>query len=244
MSYLKLNAHEARRIYAIGDIHGRMDLLEKVARSIAADVEAHGGEGALVITLGDVVDRGPHSRAVLDFLSGPRPFAVPYVGLLGNHEQMLLGFLDQPRENSNWCKHGGHETLRSYGIATTQTMLGRGYDTAAETLSWAMPPHHLDYLKSLRLGVMTERFFFCHAGVKPGVALDEQRVEDLLWIREEFLNSAEDFGRYVVHGHTVVPAVDIRPNRINIDTGAYDSGQLTCLVVEDADMFLLTSPET
>ncbi|MCK0195590.1 serine/threonine protein phosphatase [Ancylobacter sp. 6x-1] len=241
VSILHLEGSAApRQIYAIGDIHGRLDLLKIMVKLIAADLDQYGREGALVVTLGDIVDRGPDSREVIELLAG-NPFKVPYVAIAGNHEQMFLDFMGHPRRGMGWCRQGGIETLRSYTVPTAGIMMGRGLSAAAETLEWVMPPHHQQFLRSMRWGVRVPGFFLCHAGVRPGVPLDEQTPEDLFWIREEFLDSKEDFGAMVVHGHTVVPQIDVRSNRINIDTGAYQSGKLSCAVLDHDQCYSLVA---
>ena len=220
------------RVYAIGDIHGRLDLLERAIAAIRRDVDAHGPE-ALTVTLGDYVDRGPASRGVLDRLAA-NPFPTPYVALKGNHEAVFETFMATAEGGDHWRKFGGLETLHSYGVPIADMMMGRNFEAAAERLRAALPDAHRDFLASLKLSHMQDGYFFCHAGVRPGVALDRQSDKDLLWIREEFLGSTQDFGKVVVHGHTPVDAPDVRPNRINIDTGAFITGQLTCIVLDEA----------
>jgi serine/threonine protein phosphatase 1 len=221
---------EASRIYAIGDIHGRLDLLERAIAAIERDVKDQDG-AALTVTLGDYVDRGPASRGVLDLLSH-NPFPTPYVALKGNHELMLEAFLADPALGPQWKEFGGLETLHSYGISAGRFMLGRNYPAAAEALREAIVPH-LGFLQSLKTSYSHGRYFFCHAGVRPGVPLDRQDDHDLLWIRAEFLASELDFGSIVVHGHTPVERPEVKTNRINIDTGAFATGQLTCVALDD-----------
>ncbi|MEJ2373895.1 MAG: metallophosphoesterase family protein [Pseudolabrys sp.] len=218
-----------QRIYAIGDIHGRLDLLERAIAAIARDVAEH-GPAALTVTVGDYIDRGPASRGVIDLLAQD-PFAAPLVALKGNHEDMLEAFLADPAVGPHWLDNGGLATLRSYGV----DLRGQGradFAAARDALRAALPPAHRDFLRGLRTWFSAGDYFFCHAGVRPGVALDCQREEDLIWIRGEFLASTEDFGKTVVHGHTPVPEPEVRPNRIGIDTGAYASGRLTCVVLD------------
>jgi serine/threonine protein phosphatase 1 len=219
----------AARIYAIGDIHGRLDLLDRAIDAIDRDLKEHGG-AALTVTLGDYVDRGPASRGVLDRLS-VNPFPTPYVALKGNHELMLEAFLADPALGPQWRDIGGLETLNSYGIPVSRIMLG-GYDAAAQELSEAVAPH-IVFLRSLKTSHSHGKYFLCHAGVRPGIALDRQDDYDLMWIRAEFLGSDMDFGKIVVHGHTPVERPEVKFNRINIDTGAFATGQLTCVVLDD-----------
>ncbi len=220
----------AARLYVIGDIHGRSDLLDRMIGEIRRDVERH-GDDCLTVTLGDYVDRGPDSRGVLDLLV-KNPFPARYIALKGNHEDLLEMFLRDPARGTHWRRVGGLETLQSYGVRVAPLMLAKSYRQAAEQLRAAMPPEHLQFLASLKLSLDAGEYFLCHAGIRPGVAFERQSKEDLLWIRDEFLGSAMDFGKVVVHGHTPAEAPEILPNRINIDTGAFATGRLTCLVIE------------
>jgi len=225
------------RLYAIGDVHGRLDLLERAIQAIDRDVAERGGT-ALTVTLGDYIDRGPQSRGVIERLS-VNPFPTLYVALKGNHETLLEAFLADPSVGAHWRRLGGLETIASFGVPVQQLVLGRNYEDAAAQLRQALTQQHRDFLASLKTSVVVGRYFLCHAGVRPGVPLDRQREDDLLWIRDEFLNSTEDFGKIVVHGHTPVAEPEVLPNRINIDTGAFMTGRLTCVVLEkDRHRFL------
>jgi calcineurin-like phosphoesterase family protein len=228
---------EAARIYAIGDIHGRLDLLDRAIAAIERDVKEYGA-AALTVTLGDYVDRGPASRGVLDRLC-VNPFPTPHVALKGNHETFLAAFLADPGLGPQWRDYGGLETLHSYGISASRFMLSRNYDAAAQALQEALPASHVGFLQSLKTSHSHGKYFLCHAGVRPGVPLERQDERDLLWIRNEFLASDVDFGKIVVHGHTPVEAPEVKPNRINIDTGAFATGRLTCVALdEDGHRFL------
>jgi serine/threonine protein phosphatase 1 len=233
---------EGVRIYAIGDIHGRADLLAQLAHLILLDIRAAPPSGrALVVFLGDYIDRGMDSRGVLDALTRSA-FKTQAVFLRGNHEAMMLAFLDDVGAGPGWIQNGGLETLHSYGIDTVGLRTGGSLETAQSALRDALPPTHLDFLLSTRLTFTSGDYFFCHAGARPGRLLTEQVESDLLWIREEFLDSRADFGFRIVHGHTPVMQPEVRPNRINIDTGAYISGKLTCVVLEGELLrFLQTS---
>jgi serine/threonine protein phosphatase 1 len=222
---------EPRRIYAIGDIHGCRDLLDRMIEEIRGDLAAHPVDSALTVTLGDYVDRGPDSRGVVDRLAG-NPFPTAYIGLKGNHEEMLVEFLRDPSVGELWSCNGGLETLHSYGIDVGPLMRGRGYEAAALAFERALPRAHLDFFASLRICLSLGRYFLCHAGVRPGVPLQHQREHDLLWIRDEFLRARTGFEKVVVHGHTPAPEPEIRLNRINVDTGAFITGRLTCAVLE------------
>ncbi len=223
-------ANRYKRLYAIGDIHGRLDLLDEMVRKIDRDLEDHRAGECLTVTLGDYVDRGPDSRRVLERLSG-NPFATDYVGLKGNHEELLQSFLDARSPAKHWLQLGGAATARSYGMEI-EGLADGDLAKIGKRLRAAIPAEHFRFLASLRTSLTVGKYFFCHAGVRPGVALDRQRDEDLLWIRNEFLKSTADFGKIVVHGHTPTDYPEVLPNRINIDTGAFMTGRLTCLVLE------------
>lgn len=229
--------NENTRIYAIGDIHGRLDLLERAIAAVARDVDRH-GPAALTVTLGDYIDRGPASRGVIERLAAS-PFPTPYVALKGNHEALLEKFLSDPLVGLHWRALGGLETLHSYGVPVGELRLGKNVEAAADGLRAALPEHHLNFLRSLKTSFSHGQYFLCHAGVRPGIALERQSEEDLLWIRDAFLSSTMNFGKIVVHGHTPIERPDVQPNRINIDTGAFATGQLTCVVLdEDGHRFL------
>jgi serine/threonine protein phosphatase 1 len=233
--------HGGTRLYVIGDIHGRSDLLDGMIEEIHRDFEAGGECSGLTVTLGDYVDRGPDSRGVLDRLAR-NPFPTKYVALKGNHESLFEAFLRDPSTCARWRKMGGLETLHSYRVPVGELMVGKGFDQAAAALNKAVPDHHLRFITSLKLSLTAGNHFLCHAGVRPGVPLDRQNEEDLLWIRNEFLNSSTNFGKVVIHGHSPTEWPDVRHNRINIDTGAFATGRLTCVVIEgDRQRFLFAA---
>jgi serine/threonine protein phosphatase 1 len=219
------------RVYAIGDVHGRADLLQSLLTVIDVDLARSAPERAIQVFLGDYVDRGPNSRAVIDLLI-ERSKSHETVCLRGNHEVFLLEVLKDPARLQEWRHYGGLTTLVSYGITPTMNPSAEEQVELIEGLRHAIPSAHYDFLHQLPSSFTCGDFFFVHAGVKPGIALDRQKDEDLLWIRDEFLTSEQRFGKYVVHGHTPVPAPEIRPNRINIDTGAYATGNLTLLTIQ------------
>jgi serine/threonine protein phosphatase 1 len=237
---LQLSGPEPSRIYAIGDVHGRLDLLDRLIDRIGAELSSSQAEHALVVTLGDYVDRGPKSAGVLDRLTDGC-FPCAHVALRGNHEEILLSFLDDAAVLERWRRQGAVETLISYGVPVGEVMRGRGLEQARTALLAALPESHMAFLKGLGTSLTVERYFFCHAGVRPGVPLDRQSARDLAWIRDEFLSSTADFGKVVVHGHTPVPKADIRPNRINVDTGAFLTGTLSCAVLEGERVRILTA---
>jgi serine/threonine protein phosphatase 1 len=220
-----------QRIYAIGDIHGCRHLLDRMIEEIRNDLRAFPVKDALTVTLGDYVDRGPDSRGVVERLA-ENPFPTAYLALKGNHEDMLARFLRDPSAGDLWSRNGGLETLHSYGIDVGPLMRGRACGATATAFEKALPRAHLRFLASLRLCFSIGRYFFCHAGVRPGLPLTHQREDDLLWIRDEFLRDRTDFGKVIVHGHTPMPEPENRPNRINVDTGAFITGRLTCAVLE------------
>jgi serine/threonine protein phosphatase 1 len=212
------------RLYVIGDIHGRSDLLDRMVTAISLDLAAHPVESALTVTLGDYVDRGPDSRGVIERLMR-NPFPTALVALKGNHETQFEAFMDDPPAADHWRRVGGMETLDSYGV-------GRCNEEAAEALNAVLPPADSAFLRSLWTSLPVGKYFLCHAGVRPGVPLDRQSDQDLLWIREEFLRSRADFGKIVVHGHTPTDLPEVLVNRINVDTGAFYTGRLTCAVLD------------
>jgi len=222
---------ETGRLYVIGDIHGRADLLDRMIGEIANDLAAHPATDSLVVTVGDYVDRGPDSRGVIERLLG-NPFPTRFIALKGNHEALLHEFLLNPQVADHWRRLGGLETMQSYGVAVGEVMRGRNYLDAARALATAIPAAHFDFLASLRTSLTVGKYFICHAGVRPGVPLNRQSEEDLLWIRDEFLSSRADFGRIVVHGHTPAEQPEVLPNRINVDTGAFMTGRLTCAAID------------
>ena len=180
------------------------------------------------------------SRGVLDRLAR-NPFPTEYIALKGNHEELLGTFLIRPEIGSQWRRLGGLETLHSYKVPVAALMVGKGFDEAAQALRQALPEAHSAFLTDLKLSLTVGGYFLCHAGVRPGVPLESQRAEDLLWIRDEFLSSKVDFGKIVVHGHTPAQSPEVLANRINIDTGAFATGRLTCLVIEDGGLRFLST---
>jgi len=219
------------RIYAIGDVHGRIDLLDSLLARIDDNLATAPIERAIHVFLGDYIDRGPNSRNVVDRLI-ERSRTHEVVCLKGNHEAFILEFLEDPAVLADWRQLGGLPTLMSYGLTPPSRMESSGHEKIAAALRQTMPDEHRKFLSSLQMTFVCGDYFFVHAGVRPGVPLAAQEEQDLLWIRDEFLGSKTDFGKIVVHGHTPIEAPDIRRNRINIDTGAFASGNLTCLVIE------------
>jgi len=226
------------RIYAVGDVHGRLDLLDDLLAKIKDDIAHRPVERALHVFLGDYIDRGCCSRDTIDRLirHGEQKESV---FLKGNHEAIALKCLSDRTLFDQWMRLGGLETLMSYGIERQVLANGRSIAELQAAFHRALPSSHIRFFRELKLSFVCGDFFFTHAGVKPAVALAQQRETDLLWIRQEFLSSTEDFGKIVVHGHTPVPEVEIEPNRINIDTGAFATGRLSCLVIEDQSLSVI-----
>ena len=231
------------RIYAIGDVHGRYDLLCQVHDWIEADLARIQPQDWRVVHLGDYIDRGPQPRQVLEFLI--RRSADPrIICLKGNHDHYLTDFADDMDTAylERWLTYGGAETFEGYGIdpgfATLPVHDPMRPEIHAELLE-AVPPEHLDFLDALDLSLHLGDYFFAHAGVQPGVALDRQQDWKLMWMREPFLSSDEDLGAVVVHGHTISDVPVVRRNRIGIDTGAFRTDRLTCLVLEGARFGIL-----
>lgn len=231
-----LRVPEGHAVYAIGDIHGCLAPLERLERRILADATARGTKERIIVYLGDYIDRGPDSAGVLDHLiERPLP-GFHAIHLCGNHEDYMLRFLADPSVGSDWHRNGGDATLGSYGLDPVHEW-GRLRAELARTL----PIRHRAFLEGLRLFHVEGDYLFVHAGIRPGLPLERQSREDLLWIRGSFLNSDLRHEKIVVHGHSITRDADVRPNRIGIDTGAFMSGRLTCLALEGTERRLLSS---
>jgi serine/threonine protein phosphatase 1 len=233
---------EGTLVYAVGDVHGRADLLEKMHAAILKDALDVPAERKVVVYLGDYVDRGPHSKKVVDILLDKPLKGFERVHLMGNHEAFLIEFLNDLEAGPGWFFNGGLTTLSSYGVK-----IGKHDELSYEVLQRVqsellakMPKSHLDFYKTLDFSRTEGDFFFVHAGIRPGVPLDNQTDEDMLWIREEFLGCEDDFGKVIVHGHTITWEPEVKSNRIGIDTGAFASGVLTALVLEGREQDFLT----
>ena len=234
------------RIYAIGDVHGHLDKLREVHRQIARDQVDQGGGGETIVHCGDFVDRGPDARGVIDFLIDGQAAGRPFVTLLGNHDLMMLQFLRSDpgskrfKDLQFWLrpKVGGRQTLASYGVTASPLRLARRIWADAVA---AVPQAHIDFLERLTAPHVEAGCFFCHAGVRPGLPLEAQSLDDLIWIREPFLSDLSDHGMLIVHGHTPVEEVTHYGNRLDIDTGAGFGRALSAVVIEDDAVFRLTS---
>lgn len=232
---------EGQRIYAVGDIHGRLDLLTGMLARIRGDLAARPHPRPLVVFLGDYVDRGPDSRGVIEALIGFRAGDIPTAFLLGNHDRYVLAYLDDPDWYDltfHWLADnlGGAATLASYGVPGANPARPAA---TRDPFAAAFPASHRAFLDSAALSIRHGAYVFAHAGIRPGVPLAEQDPDDLVWIREPFLTATEDFGFKVVHGHTIARAVEHHPNRIAVDTGAFRTGVLSCVVLEGSEVALL-----
>jgi serine/threonine protein phosphatase 1 len=226
------------RIYAVGDIHGRMDLLDICLSKIERDVAERPCSHSVQVFLGDYIDRGMWSRGTIDRLIN-RDASHECIFLKGNHEHIAMRCLTDLTLIPKWMRLGGIETLISYGVVPTISTEQRQIVATQIAFQESLPASHFRFFAGLKNQFECGDFLFVHAGVRPNVDLSNQKEEDLLWIRDEFLSSKEDFGKIVVHGHTPVPSVDIRSNRINIDTGAYSTGLLSCLVLEQDKLSII-----
>jgi serine/threonine protein phosphatase 1 len=216
-------------VYAVGDIHGRADLLDDLLQRIAHDAARHADDHVRrLVFLGDYVDRGSASRAVVERLLRPPLPSFATIYLRGNHEQAMLDFLDERSDGQAWLTYGGAETLMSYGVS----VMGCSTNELRGALAAALPPPHLNFLRACILHHTVGDYVFVHAGVRPRIALNAQDPLDLLWIRDDFLDAAEALpGKVLVHGHTIRKRQENLAHRINIDTGAFFSGRLTCVVL-------------
>jgi serine/threonine protein phosphatase 1 len=216
-------------VYAIGDVHGCLDQLIDLERLIAADALGLDGEKWLV-TLGDQIDRGPDAAGVIAHVMGPGPEGLRRFSLLGNHESLLLDFIQNPAANADYVEWGGLDTLRSYGIDIDFPPL-RSSEAVGQRLLAELPPAHLAFMEDLALYLSLPGWLFVHAGIRPGVPLAQQSDDDLIWIRAPFLTSQLTGGLRVVHGHT--PSADIvaTPHRIDVDTHCYHTGKLSAVRV-------------
>lgn len=230
------------RVYAIGDIHGRVDLLRVAHARILEDAKTSSAKRKVVVYVGDYIDRGSESRQVVDLLLNEPLVGFEAIHLRGNHEQALLDFWGDSAIAPEWFFYGGDATLSSYGVARPAP--GGGPDALLKVqadFKAKLPERHLAFYRSLALSHREGDYLFVHAGIRPGVPLEAQSEHDLLWIRDVFLQSTVDHGYVVVHGHTITPRPELKSNRIGIDTGAYATGRLTCLMIEQDEREFLTT---
>lgn len=230
-----------RRLYAIGDVHGCYAEMCALLVRIEQDHRARPDAECFVVFLGDLIDRGPHSRDVLRHLIDRPPSFARTLVLKGNHEEMMLRSLrGEPGLIRDWLKHGGDTCARSYGLDPAR-LLTEDVDTLEHLLTRHIPDEHLDFLETCIDQVRFGDYLLVHAGVRPGVALEAQTGHDLRWIRGEFLETDKPLGAVVVHGHTVTEQVVQKTNRIGVDTGAYRTGVLSAVRLEGAERSILTA---
>ncbi len=233
---------EGRRVYAIGDIHGRLDLLDLLLEAIGEDDRRRGaGCRTELIFLGDLVDRGPDPRGVVERLLALSRGTTPVRFLMGNHEEVFLRAVEgDVRALRFLIRIGGRETLLSYGI-TEAEYRDLDYEALAALLPGRVPPAHVAFLAAFEPMIEVGDYLFVHAGLRPGIALEDQSLGDLYWIRDDFLNHRDSFGKMVVHGHSITGDVDQRPNRIGIDTGAFATGRLTAVGLEGGERWFMST---
>lgn len=230
-----------KRLYAVGDIHGRLDLLDQLLDRIKGDIRTSPRTTPIVVFLGDLIDRGPDSAGVIERLRSLRNFPAQTLFLLGNHEEILLRVLaGEPAVAYDWLKFGGDACAESYGLMPA-VLEAMDEKRIAQMLAEAIPVAHVAFLKEFGDTVRFGDFLLVHAGIRPGVPIEEQQPRDLRWIRDAFLNDDHDHGYIVVHGHTITDQVERRSNRIGIDTGAYRTGILTAMVIEGPDIRFLAT---
>lgn len=232
---------DGMRAYAIGDVHGRLDLLTILLERIEEDDGSRAPADTHLIMLGDLIDRGPDSAGVVEMLRSAAPSFAQLHPIMGNHEEMLLRMIDAPsgEEMAQFIRYGGYETLASYGAPETMLEIPERYP--ADALTAFVPEAHRDFLRTFVDSVRLGDYLFVHAGIRPEVPIDRQAPLDLRWIRREFLDSDADHGVTVVHGHTISAKPEMRANRIGIDTGAYASGVLTALGLERNAQWLIST---
>lgn len=227
------------RAYAIGDVHGRLDLLRDLLAAIERDNAARGPAKTYLVMLGDLVDRGPDSRGVIEHLISSPPPLGRAIYLKGNHEEFFHDVLSgNEAAAADWLGHGGYECAESYGVSKGWSMNATPA-AVVERLAAAVPQAHKDFLAAMADSFRFGDYLFVHAGIRPGVALDRQTAKDLRWIRDGFVDDLSDHGVCVVHGHTIVDGIEERANRIGIDTGAYRTGILSAVGLEGTERWFL-----
>ena len=230
------------RVYAVGDVHGELAALTRLVGKIREDAAGIAAERRVLVFLGDYVDRGLDSRRVIDFLLDLPAPGFECVFLKGNHDAWLFAFLEDAGVGPAWLDAGGQATVLSYGVALPPGPRDAAFfETLRQTLARVLPAGHRTFLGGLALSHVEGDYAFVHAGVRPGVALEAQREQDLLWIRDEFIHDDGDHGKVIVHGHSVTERPEVRRNRIGIDTGAYATGRLTCLVLDGTSRSFLAA---
>lgn len=232
---------EGTVVWAVGDIHGRLDLLQPLVEAMVADLADSTAIRQIVVFLGDYIDRGPDSRGVLQLLADlPSNSRIEWRFLKGNHEAAMLAFLEDPSAGARWCEHGGDKALQSWGLRMPElSHRTEAWSRVAADLRHKLTRPEWAFLEDLELSITVGDYFFSHAGARPGVALDRQSSKDLMWIRQPFLDSPTAFERVIVHGHTPTTAVHADQRRIGIDTKAYETGVLSAVRLERDERRLL-----
>ncbi|MBN7763326.1 serine/threonine protein phosphatase [Nitratireductor aquibiodomus] len=238
VSCTEASTPEGMRLYAVGDIHGRHDLLAAMHARLMEEILHDRPADWRIIYLGDYVDRGSNSRGVLEYLANLRESDPRVIALAGNHDVGFLDFLSNPDPFGLFSCHGGFETALSYGVEIDLTSR-EAMEPGHAALVRAVPQRHRALLATLPYSVSFGDFFFCHAGIRPGVPLEDQTPDDLTWIRRAFHAHEGLHPKLIVHGHTPVRAPEICSNRINLDTGAWHTGRLTALKMEGREKVLI-----
>ena len=233
-----------RRAYAIGDIHGCLGLLENLLARIEREIDANPRPKTSIVFLGDVVDRGPESAGVIERL---RTYSNPHASahfIMGNHEEVMLRVIDGETDLlQSWLRFGGADTLKSYGVEQPRELLKMEGEEVTAILKSAIPETHRNFVRTFADSISFGDYVFVHAGIRPGIDLSEQSHSDLRWIRDPFLDDPTDHGFVVIHGHTITNHVDVAPNRIGIDTGAFCTGVLTAIGIEGPRRWLIQTSE-
>lgn len=234
---------KGHRAYAIGDVHGRLDLLERLLCRIEREIAEAPPRRASIIMLGDLIDRGPQSAQIIEKLRTYRPEGAETYFIAGNHEEVMLRVLKgETGLIANWMRFGGAETVRSYGLDPKE-IAGMAEAEALSRLRRAVSAEHRRFLEGFADSVSFGEYLFVHAGIRPGVQLAEQSKSDLRWIRDPFLDDERDHGFVVVHGHTIRNSVEVTANRVAIDTGAYCTNVLTALAIEESSRWLIQTTD-
>ena len=234
---------DGQRVYAVGDIHGRLDLLDDLLARIEDDILARPLPTIGLCFLGDLIDRGPDSAGVIERLCSLQHFPARALFLMGNHEEVLLRILHaEPGLAYDWLGYGGDAFAESYGVYPP-ALQAMSEDRIAQVLRTAIPPKHIEFLESFGDTFRFGDYLFVHAGIRPGIPIEQQQPKDLRWIRQPFLSDGHDHGCVVVHGHTISEGVERRANRIGIDTGAYRTGILTAVVIEGGELGFMQTGE-
>ena len=224
---------EGTRIYSIGDIHGRADLLQQLHKKIQKDAANYKGKKQLIY-LGDYIDRGEDSKQVIDLLLEQPLQGFDKIYLRGNHEQSMLDFLKNAEVGQAWFQYGGLATLVSYKVRVSKIPTKKAdFEDIQNQLIERVPYGHISFMEKTEVSYEAGNYYFVHAGIKPGTPLKYQQPEDQLWICDNFVSYTKPHEKIIIHGHTITDEPDARPNRIGIDTGAYITGKLSCLVLEN-----------